>query len=140
MLASLEVAGITGDPAVSGGHIDHVELHAPPLRDDADGKNFVLCPGGEYDRCPCGTGTSAKMACLAADARLTDGGVWRQEGILGTCFVGTAHLVEEEGRRGIRPTIRARAWITAESTLLLDPSDPFRDGIQIVGARPGEAT
>ena len=136
LLASLEVAGVRGDAAIAGGRIDHVELFAPPSRDDADGKNFVLCPGGQYDRCPCGTGTSAKMACLAADARLADGDLWRQEGILGTRFVGSIRLAERDGRRGVLPTLRGRAWITAESTLCMDPSDPFRDGIRLDGDRP----
>lgn len=136
VLHSLEVAEIAGDPGLAGGRIDHVELYGPPSHAAADGKNFVLCPGGEYDRCPCGTGTSAKMACLAADGKLgVLGGAeeWRQEGILGTRFIGSARLVERDGRRGILPRIRGRAWITAESTLRFDPSDPFRAGIR--GAR-----
>ena len=122
--ASLCDAGITGD---DGGEIDHVELFGPPTREDADSKNFVLCPGREYDRSPCGTGTSAKMACLFADGLLTEGRVWRQESILGTVFEGT---VRDVGDGVIVPTVSGRAWVTAESTLVLGDDDPFRDGIR----------
>ncbi|MAG56179.1 MAG: hydroxyproline-2-epimerase [Planctomycetes bacterium] len=121
--ASLTRAGITGD---DGGEIDHVELFGPPTRPDAHSKNFVLCPGREYDRSPCGTGTSAKMACLAAAGKLADDAVWRQESILGTLFSGSVRSTE----RGVLPTVAGRAWITAESTLLLGSDDPFREGIR----------
>lgn len=124
---ALDAAGITG---ARGGLIDHVELYGPPSTAEADGKNFVLCPGGEYDRCPCGTGTSAKMSCLVADGQLADGGVWRQEGVLGTIFEGRVRVAEQDGVRGVLPRIRGRAWITAESTLLLDPTDPLVHGIR----------
>ncbi|MEM1177042.1 MAG: proline racemase family protein, partial [Acidobacteriota bacterium] len=124
---ALDRHGITGR---DGGLIDHVELYGEASADGADGKNFVLCPGGEYDRCPCGTGTSAKMACLAADGQLEDGGRWRQEGILGTCFDGSIRLAEQDGQVGVLPRIRGRAWITAESTLRLGDDDPFAHGIQ----------
>jgi len=120
--------GIVGD---DGGEIDHVELFGPPTRADADSKNFVLCPGGEYDRSPCGTGTSAKMACVHADGALPPGARWRQESILGTVFEGWVR----DGGVGSRdheviPTVAGRAWITAESTLLIADDDPFRDGIR----------
>jgi 4-hydroxyproline epimerase len=85
----------------------------------------VLCPGASFDRSPCGTGTSAKMACLYADGKLADGEKWRQEGILGTHFTGT---IEAQGE-SVLPTIEGRAWISAESTLIFDPTDPFRGGI-----------
>ena len=110
--------GITG---ANGATIDHVELSGPPVREDADSRNFVLCPGGEYDRSPCGTGTSARMACLFADHRLKEGDVWRQEGILGTRFVGTARL--HDGK--LTPAIRGRGFVTAEGELVLDPADPL---------------
>lgn len=126
ILDSLRNQGITG---ADGAEIDHVELFGPPTRDDTDSKNFVLCPGGEYDRCPCGTGTSAKMACLAADDRLEDGEEWRQEGILGSRFLGRVRRASEGGRQGVLPTIRGKAWITSDSRLILDPTDPFRFGI-----------
>jgi 4-hydroxyproline epimerase len=105
--------------------VDHVELFCPPAAPGADAKNFVLCPGNAYDRCPCGTGTSAKLACLAADGKLREGEAWVQEGILGTTFTGT---FRRDGDR-ILPVITGRAFITAETTLILDPSDPFRSGI-----------
>jgi 4-hydroxyproline epimerase len=106
--------------------VDHVELYAPPLNDMADSRNFVLCPGGAYDRSPCGTGTSAKLACLWADGKLKAGQVWRQAGILGTVFEGSVRVSGND----IIPTITGTAHVTAESTLILEGDDPFRDGIR----------
>ena len=120
--SALAANGITG---ADGSEIDHVELFGPPSDGHADSRNFVLCPGKAYDRSPCGTGTSAKLSCLVADGKLRAGQVWRQEGILGTVFEGT---VELDGDR-ILPSITGEAYITAESTLCLDPQDPFRTGI-----------
>jgi len=120
---SLARGSITG---MDGGEIDHIELLGPPTRPDTDSRNFVLCPGLAFDRSPCGTGTSAKMACLAADGVLAEGELWRQESILGTCFVGSI----ERTTRGVIPTVAGRAWITAETTLLFHDDDPFRDGIR----------
>lgn len=120
---SLGRSGITGR---DGGEIDHVEVFARPARADADSKNFVLCPGKAYDRSPCGTGTSAKLACLAADGKLDEGQVWRQESVIGSLFEGR---IRRE-RDGVIPTVSGRAWITADARLLLDPTDPFRDGIR----------
>jgi 4-hydroxyproline epimerase len=108
-----------------GAQIDHIELFGPPSIAAADSKNFVLCPGKAYDRSPCGTGTSAKLACLIADGKLQAGQIWRQEGILGTVFEAEA-VVDSEN---ILPRITGRAYITAESTLFLDAADPFRFGI-----------
>lgn len=105
--------------------IDHIELLGPPTRSDADSKNFVLCPGEAYDRSPCGTGTSAKLACLHAAGKLAFGQRWGQESITGSLFEGRLH---ERAGEWV-PEIRGRAWITAESTLLLDPTDPFAQGI-----------
>ncbi len=119
--AALEAAGVTGR---GGAVIDHIELVGPPLDPANHGRNFMLCPGGAYDRSPCGTGTSAKLACLAAAGLLEPGRVWRQEGVLGTVFEGT---YEWEGAL-IRPTVTGRAHVTAEATLLLDPADPFAWG------------
>jgi 4-hydroxyproline epimerase len=93
-----------------------------------DSRNFVLCPGKAYDRSPCGTGTSAKLACLAADGHLAPGQTWRQQGILGTSFEGSYRLLNGSPRE-IIPSITGSAFITAESTLLLHPDDPFRAGI-----------
>jgi 4-hydroxyproline epimerase len=121
---ALEAAGITGD---DGGVIDHVELFGPPSRDDCDSRNFVLCPGKAYDRSPCGTGTSAKMACLHADGLLPPGSPWRQESIIGSRFVGTIVGVEQGS---ILPSIRGSTFVTSRATLHLDPRDPFRHGIR----------
>ena len=104
--------------------IDHVELFGPPDREDADSRNFVLCPGGEYDRSPCGTGTSAKLAVLHARGELAVGQRWRQESITGSRFVGW--LAERNGE--LIPHIQGRAFVTARSTLLFDPDDFFRGG------------
>lgn len=118
---ALEVAGIRGD---DGGVIDHVELFAPDA--NADSRNFVLCPGKAYDRSPCGTGTSAKLACLAADGKLAPGQIWRQASVIGSVF--EAHY-ESQGER-IVPTIRGQAHISAETTLIIDDDDPFAWGIR----------
>ncbi|WP_395753238.1 proline racemase family protein [Prosthecobacter sp.] len=106
--------------------VDHVELFAPPHDPANHSRNFVLCPGGEYDRSPCGTGTSAKLACLAADNKLAPGAIWRQESIIGSVFEGS---YAPSGDR-IIPTISGTAFITAETSLLLDPADPFQFGIR----------
>ncbi len=113
--------GITGD---NGAEIDHIELFAPSPA--ADSRNFVLCPGKAYDRSPCGTGTSAKVACLAADGKLAEGQTWRQESIVGSVF--EASYV----RQGecVLPRIRGSAFVNAEATLLLDARDPFEWGIR----------
>ena len=122
---ALKAQGITG---AGGMEIDHVELFGPAANDQADSKNFVLCPGNEYDRSPCGTGTSAKLACLHAVGKLAPGELWRQASILDTVFEG-----EIEIRDGaIIPHVTGRAYITAQSTLLLDPEDPFRHGIHLL--------
>ena len=114
---ALEAAHITG---ADGGLIDHIELTGPPGDAANHGRNFVLCPGKAYDRSPCGTGTSAKLACLAADGKLRPGEVWRQEGILGTVFEG----VYESCAGGVVPSVTGLAFITAEATLLGTPGDP----------------
>jgi 4-hydroxyproline epimerase len=112
----------------AAGHdeIDHIELFAPADPTQADSKNFVLCPGGAYDRSPCGTGTSAKMACLVADGKLKPGETWRQESIIGSIFEGSVRV--ENGR--VFPRIRGQAYVNAESTILIDPADPYRFGIR----------
>jgi 4-hydroxyproline epimerase len=108
-----------------GVEIDHIELFGEPRNPANDSRNFVLCPGKAYDRSPCGTGTSAKLACLVADGKLAPGYAWRQEGILDTVFEGRVRV--EEGR--VIPSITGFAYVTAETTLLFDPEDPFRLGI-----------
>ena len=108
--------------------VDHVELFAKPPSPRANSRNFVLCPGKAYDRSPCGTGTSAKLACLAADGELVEGATWTQESVLGSAF--TAHYRWLDKSRGeIAPTITGRAYVTAEAILHLDPQDPFCWGI-----------
>ena len=119
---SLQAAGITG---ADGAEIDHVELFSSAHNPANNSRNFVLCPGKAYDRSPCGTGTSAKMACLAEDRLLEPGQTWRQEGILGTVFEGSFRV--EAGQ--IVPIITGSAYVTAQSTLIFDPADPFRLGI-----------
>jgi 4-hydroxyproline epimerase len=115
--------GITGR---DGAEIDHIELFSPPRDPSAHSRNFMLCPGLAYDRSPCGTGTSAKLACLYADGKLKEGQVWRQESIVGSIFEGSVHLVDGQ----IIPRITGSAFITAEATLFLHPEDPFRMGIR----------
>jgi 4-hydroxyproline epimerase len=120
---TLSRQGITG---ANGQEIDHIELFGPPTRPDANGKNFVLCPGRAFDRSPCGTGTSARLACLATDGKLPEGQIWRQESIIGSLFEG--HVKIED--RKIIPYIKGSAYVNAETTLLLDPRDPFNYGIR----------
>ncbi len=119
--AALAAAGVTG---TEGEVVDHIELFGPPHRSDADSRNFVLCPGAAYDRSPCGTGTSAKMAAMVAHGHLAIGAHWRQESVVGSRFVG---WVEREGDALI-PYVRGRAWVTGTSTLRFDPNDPLRAG------------
>jgi len=111
-----------------GGEIDHIEVFGPP--DDpgvADSRNFVLCPGREYDRSPCGTGTSAKLACLYADGDLAVDRIWRQASILGTVFEGSVRPLDNGM---VIPRISGSAWVNAEATLVVDPLDPFRFGVR----------
>jgi 4-hydroxyproline epimerase len=121
--AALERDGITG---AENGLIDHVELFGPSDNPRADSRNFVLCPGGAYDRSPCGTGTSAKLACLIEDGHLAPGETWRQESVIGSVFEATGRM---EGNRVI-PTIRGSAYVTAETILHFGEDDPFRSGIR----------
>jgi len=121
---ALSTKDITG---VAGAVIDHIELFAPANPEVADSKNFVLCPGKVYDRSPCGTGTSAKLACLYADGKLAPGQVWRQQGILDTIFEGSFEVDIATGN--IIPSITGCAYVTGETKLILDARDPFRTGI-----------
>jgi len=118
---ALKAAGVTGR---GGAEIDHIELMSPPKDVANHGRNFVLCPGRAYDRSPCGTGTSAKLACLAADGQLPAGAIWRQESVLGSVFEAYYRM---EGER-LMPSIVGQAHVCAETSLLLDPSDPFAWG------------
>ncbi|WP_369311306.1 4-hydroxyproline epimerase [Providencia rettgeri] len=110
----------------NGQEIDHIELFGS--HPTADSQSFVLCPGGAYDRSPCGTGTSAKLACLAADKKLVAGEIWHQVSVIGSQF--QASFQQADGG-GIIPTIRGNAYISGRNTLLIDKYDPFRFGISV---------
>jgi 4-hydroxyproline epimerase len=120
---ALNASGITGD---TQHEIDHIELFSPSETPGVESKNFVLCPGKAYDRSPCGTGTSAKLACLYADGDLRESDVWRQESIVGSIFEG--RITVREGK--VFPSITGSAYVNAEGELLLDPRDPFCHGIR----------
>lgn len=109
--------------------IDHVELFGEPVASDAHSRNFVLCPGKAYDRSPCGTGTSAKLACLAADGKLQEGEPWVQESILGSRFIGQYRWLDQAAGK-IEPQITGTAFITADATLILNDRDPYCWGIR----------
>jgi 4-hydroxyproline epimerase len=123
---ALQQAGVRGE---AGADIDHIELMGPPSTPAAHGKNFVLCPGAAFDRSPCGTGTSAKLACLYADGALAPGALWRQESITGTVFEGR-FAVDDAGRGRIMPVITGTAHVTAEATLILADGDPLKWGMR----------
>jgi 4-hydroxyproline epimerase len=137
---ALASAGITG---ANGAEIDHIELYSAAHHPGNHSRNFVLCPGKAYDRSPCGTGTSAKLACLAAEGLLEPGQAWRQEGILGTVFEGSyqfedADLKVESDNDSretpaidprIIPTVTGSAFVMMEGTMIFDPRDPFQVGV-----------
>ena len=116
----LTANGITG---ANGAEIDHVELFASTP--EADSKSFVLCPGKAYDRSPCGTGTSAKLACLYGDGKLQEGQIWKQQSVVGSIFEGSIQIQDNR----IIPTITGEAWVMSEGTILVDERDPFATGI-----------
>ena len=127
--AALKVQNALWNQGITGrddGEIDHIEFFAAAEASDADSRNFVLCPGGAYDRSPCGTGTSAKLACLADDGVLAPGTDWIQESVIGSRFVAR-YALNENGE--IIPSITGRAFICADSTLVQQDDDPFRNGI-----------
>jgi 4-hydroxyproline epimerase len=146
MRLALTAHGISG---AEGAEIDHIELFAPDPQ-GADSRNFVLCPGNAYDRSPCGTGTSAKLACLAADGKLLPGRVWTQASVIGSTFLASyehadgdtdvrasVHSIVGDGTAAeaaprIIPTLRGTAYVCAEATLLIDDADPFAWGIRAV--------
>lgn len=123
IMDALERQGVTGE---GGAKIDHVELFGPPSRAGIDSRSFVLCPGKAFDRSPCGTGTSAKLACLAADGKLGPNQEWHQESVTGGLFVARY----EPGEGGVVPTIRGRAFVTCRSELWLQDDDPLRHGLE----------
>jgi 4-hydroxyproline epimerase len=120
---ALREQGITG---AGNQEIDHIELFGPSDSASIDSKNFVLCPGKAYDRSPCGTGTSAKLACLYADGKIREGELWKQESIVGSVFEGRVTL--REGK--VYPSIKGAAFVNADAELVLNPQDPFCMGIR----------
>jgi 4-hydroxyproline epimerase len=120
---ALAANGITG---AGNQEIDHIELFAPSQLPGVNSKNFVLCPGKAYDRSPCGTGTSAKLACLHADGKLREGEIWRQESIVGTIFEGSIRIRDGQ----VYPSIKGSAFVNSEAYLIFDRADPFCMGIR----------
>ncbi len=127
---ALQRHGVTGR---DGAEIDHVELVGPAADANNQARNFVLCPGSAYDRSPCGTGTSAKIACLAADNKLAPGAVWRQESVIGSvfsaCYTRPTAPLAGVPADAVLPTIHGRAHVTLDATLVFDPADPFAWGL-----------
>jgi 4-hydroxyproline epimerase len=120
---ALRTQRITG---ANGEEIDHIELFGPAQNPGVNSRNFVLCPGKAYDRSPCGTGTSAKLACLYADGKLREGQVWKQESIVGSVFEGSIKVRDGQ----VHPSIKGAAFVNADANLVLDPRDPFSMGIR----------
>ncbi len=120
-----QALGAQGIVGADGGEIDHIELFAPTPT--ADSRNFVLCPGKAYDRSPCGTGTSAKVACLAADGKLAEGATWKQESVIGSHFLASYRRLPD-GQ--VQPLVTGRAFVQADATFLFHPEDPFAWGIR----------
>ncbi|WP_299484263.1 proline racemase family protein [uncultured Roseibium sp.] len=122
--AALDTKGITG---ADGAWIDHIELFGPPKDRASDSRNFVLCPGGAYDRSPCGTGCSAKLACLAEDGILEPDREWVQESVIGSTYT----ISYQWGENGaVVPTVTGQAFVTSDANLIFDVSDPYRLGIR----------
>lgn len=121
---ALEDNDITGK---DGAWIDHIEVFGPPVSQEADSRNFVLCPGGAYDRSPCGTGCSAKLACLAEDGLLGPGQDWIQESVIGSTYKAS---YREGAGSSVVPTITGQAFVTSDATLRFNPADPYRTGIR----------
>jgi 4-hydroxyproline epimerase len=120
---ALQKNSITG---AGSAEIDHIELYGSSQVPGVDSKNFVLCPGKAYDRSPCGTGTSAKLACLYADGKIREGQIWKQESITGSIFEGRVTM--RDGN--VYPSIRGSAFVNSEAELILDPRDPLWMGIR----------
>ena len=127
---ALRQQGVTGR---DGADIDHIELVGPAVDPVNDARNFVLCPGGAYDRSPCGTGTSAKLACLAADGKLAPGVAWRQESVIGSVFTGRytrpATAPPDVPVDAVLPLIHGRAFVTLDASVVFDPADKFAWGL-----------
>lgn len=140
---ALRRAGVCG---ADGADIDHIELCVPLPNDDLTdedrpaqvrvGRNFVLCPGDHFDRSPCGTGTSAKLACLAANDDLRAGETWIQESIIGSRFEASYQWSDGS----VVATVMGRAYVTSDAMCLMDPDDPYRLGWAKNGLCNGPAT
>jgi len=124
VMDALKTQSITGD---DGTPVDHIETFGPAANDQSDSRNFVMCPGGEYDRSPCGTGTSAKLSCLYDAGKLPEGETWRQSSILNTIFTGTVKATGNGNQ--VIPTVTGNAWVNGETKVIIDPSDPFGHGV-----------
>lgn len=120
---ALERNNITGE---NGAQIDHIELFGPAKNPNANSRNFVLCPDDTYDRSPCGTGCSAKIACLAADGKLEPNELWIQESIIGSTY----EISYAQGVIGVVPTISGEAFVTSEAMLIFNDADPYKNGIK----------
>ena len=127
---ALRHQGVTG---LAGAEIDHIELFGPAVDPRNDARNFVLCPGGAYDRSPCGTGTSAKLACLADDGKLAPGAAWRQESVIGSVFTGRysrpSATLADVPANAVLPLIHGRAHVTLDASVIFDPADAFAWGL-----------
>ncbi len=121
---ALREQGVRG---AGGAEVDHIELLGPPEDPAHHGRSFVMCPGGAYDRSPCGTGTSAKLACLAADGKLAPGELWHQESVIGSVFTG--HYRSGASAAEVLPFIHGRAHVTLDAHVIFDPADPFAWGL-----------
>ncbi|MFK7910151.1 MAG: proline racemase family protein [Akkermansiaceae bacterium] len=115
---------IVGD---DGAAVDHIEVFGAPTPGVSDSRSFVLCPGLAYDRSPCGTGTSAKLACLHADGKLAPSQVWRQASVLDTVFEGRVKPLENDQ---VTPMITGTAFVNGEATIIIQNPDPFKHGIK----------
>lgn len=120
--AATAAQGVTGE---RGEPVDHVVLLAPSPRAGIAARAFTLCPDDTYDRSPCGTGSSARLACLAADGRLAPGEEIVQESVTGSTF----RLSFAPGPNGgVLPRITGQAWILADSRMVFQDGDPLRAG------------
>ncbi|CAN7198523.1 4-hydroxyproline epimerase [Caulobacter sp. LjRoot300] len=119
------------DPTIRG--VSHVLWADAPRAPDADGRNAVFYGDRAIDRSPCGTGTSARLAHLAAKGRLKVGDAFVHESIIGSRFVGRVEAqVELGGRAAIVPSIQGSAIATGHNILWIDRADPFWAGFQVI--------
>ncbi|WP_170763573.1 proline racemase family protein [Ruegeria lacuscaerulensis] len=116
------IGGEKGEP------IDHVILQGGTPEPDVHSRNYVLCPDDNYDRSPCGTGSSARLACLAADGRLAPGEEIVQQSVIGSSY----RLSYRPGPNGgVIPSITGQAHVIAEAKLIFAENDPYKAGIEL---------